>query len=251
MNILGDLQRHLGDKIQNDRFSDLFREPLVGCARADDPLFARISDYVGPHHLQPADMLPEVRSVISCFIPYSAKVVNSNRQAGEAVSEEWALAYLESRRLADEVGRETVERWIALGLKGALVPPDLNYDEAALRSSWSHRSAAYIAGLGRFGLNNLMITPSGCAGRLFTLFTSAELEPGRPLGEELCLHHKQGRCGYCLSHCPQRALSREENFDRFKCHERLLEVSGDFNYLNRLCDVCGKCAVGPCALAAG
>lgn len=250
MTLLANLHQHLWETVEKDRAGDLFREPLVACALATDPLFDQVADFVGPHHLKPTDLLPEVKSVISCFIPYSAKVVESNRQAGEAVSEEWALAYLESRRLAATVSREAVDQWIASGLKAALVPPEINYDDAALRASWSHRSAAYIAGLGRFGLNNLLITPSGCAGRLFTLFVSAELEPGRPLADEACLNFKNGKCGYCLSHCPQRALSKEENFDRFKCHERLLEVSGDFSYLNRLCDVCGKCAVGPCALAA-
>ncbi|UQZ90600.1 iron-sulfur cluster-binding protein [Deltaproteobacteria bacterium Smac51] len=130
------------------------------------------------------------------------------------------------------------------------MPPAANYDDVALRASWSHRSAAYIAGLGRFGLNNLLITASGCAGPLFTLFISVELEPGRPMSEELCLNKKGGQCGCCLKHCPQKAFSQGGSFDRFKCHERLLEVSGDFNYLNRLCDVCGKCSIGPCALAA-
>lgn len=250
MDILASFYQLLRERIETDPFSDLFREPLIGCASAADPLFDSIADFVGPHHLKPVDLLPEVGSVISCFIPYSAKVVESNRQAGEAVSEEWALAYLESRRLADSVSREAVGHRIAVGLKAAGVPPEINYDDVALRASWSHRSAAYIAGLGRFGLNNLLITPSGCAGRLFTLFISARLEPGRPMSDELCLNSKTGKCGYCLSHCPQEALSKEENFDRFKCHERLLEVSGDFNYLNRLCDVCGKCAIGPCALSA-
>lgn len=65
----------------------MFREPLIGCASAADPIFDGITDFVGPHHLKPVDLLPEVRSVISCFIPYSAEVVEINPRAEEAVSE--------------------------------------------------------------------------------------------------------------------------------------------------------------------
>lgn len=33
-------------------------------------------------------------------------------------------------------------------------------------SEWSHRHAAYIAGLGIFGINNMLITNKGCVGRI-------------------------------------------------------------------------------------
>lgn len=45
----------------------VWREPVVGFADASDPMFAKIQEIVGSHHLLPSDLLPGARSVIVFF----------------------------------------------------------------------------------------------------------------------------------------------------------------------------------------
>jgi hypothetical protein len=44
-------------------------------------------------------------------------------------------------------------------------PATHNFDAKRLISNWSHRHAGYIAGSGKFGLNNMITTERGCCGK--------------------------------------------------------------------------------------
>ena len=74
----------------------------------------------------------------------------------------------------------------------------------------------------------------------------AAVEPTLPDGRERCLWFRERRCGACVEACPIGALQRgapgEENLDKARCYARLLEVEARLG-----ADVCGKCALGPCA----
>jgi len=48
-----------------------------------------------------------------------------------------------------------------------------------------------------------------------------------------------------VKNCPTGALTIE-GLDKQRCYTRLLEVDKLFPDLG-LCDICGKCSVGPCA----
>jgi len=93
----------------------------------------------------------------------------------------------------------------------------------------------------------MLITPAGGAGRYGTVFISEELPPSVRPEEELCLFLKNGSCRYCLEHCPARALGEGE-FDRQACHRQLLAMSSRTGSGQPPQQVCGKCAVGPCAI---
>ncbi len=72
---------------------------------------------------------------------------------------------------------------------------------------FSHRHAAFAAGLGQFGLNNLFMTPQfGTHNRFVSVLTSAKLTPD-PMykGPELC-----DRCEKCIKICPTGALKLQE-----------------------------------------
>jgi epoxyqueuosine reductase len=47
------------------------------------------------------------------------------------------------------------------------------------------------------------------------------------------------------NNCPTGALTAQ-GLDKHRCYAHLLEVEKQFQDLG-LCDICGKCAVGPCA----
>jgi epoxyqueuosine reductase QueG len=100
----------------------------------------------------------------------------------------------------------------------------------------------------------MVITDSGCAGRFGSLVIDADLPVvpfdgahGRPVEpQERCLYLHDGSCLECVMYCPVGALDENEPLDKQRCYQRLLSVSQEYEDLG-LADVCGKCAVGPCA----
>ncbi|HBT46340.1 MAG TPA: (Fe-S)-binding protein [Peptococcaceae bacterium] len=220
-------------------------DPLVAYAAADDPLFARLKEVVSPSHALPADLLPDARTVITYFLPFEPAVAESNIPGTES-SRFWAVAYVETNALISELNEALARELEKYGYRAALIPPTHNFDEERLISNWSHRHVAYIAGLGKFGRNNMLITAGGCCGRIGSLVTNAPLLPTpRPEGE-YCLHKMNGSCGVCTARCVNGALS-EAGFDRRRCYETCLHNAARYKDLGQA-DVCGKCLVGlPCS----
>lgn len=226
-----------------------YRKPLVGFSSAADPLYAQIKEIVGPHHLQPEEVLAEVKTLVSFFIPFTKKVVEANRKEPVIPAREWVDCYEYTNNLINEICLAVVAAMQAKGLPAGMVDPIKNYNEITLKAPWSHRSAAFVAGLGRFGLNRMLITPVGAAGRFGTVFLSTELEPSARPAEDLCLFFKNGSCSYCLKHCPPKALGDgPDQFDRHECNRKLLNLTPYTKSLGWDLDVCGKCDVGPCAI---
>ena len=75
---------------------------------------------------------------------------------------------------------------------------------------FSQRHAAVRAGLGEFGLNNVVVTPRyGPRIRFNSVITEVELTPSPLLEEKVCLSE---RCSICLEECPG-AISLRSGFD--------------------------------------
>ena len=237
------------EEVTRQSSSALFAEPLIGFARCDDPAFLSLKTIIGAHHLLPEEVLPKAKSAVAFFLPYRPEIVISNR--GSAVSREWAEAYLKANDAIDAIGAALCAYLAGRGFDSIAVGATHTYDPESLTASWSHRSVAFIAGLGRFGLNRLLITAKGSAGRYGSVLTTADIpadpRPEANKEEEPCTYFRDGGCRFCLQNCPTGALS-EEGIDRQLCNAYLLKVSEGFSDLG-FCDVCGKCAVGPCALS--
>jgi epoxyqueuosine reductase QueG len=197
----------------------------------------------------PDDLLPGARSVVSYFIPFDPAIVEANARHREQVAEQWVTAYLETNQLLKRIAAELIASLNDSGIRAAAEPPTDNFDPRDLTSRWSHKSVAVIAGLGSYGLNHLLITPAGCAGRLGSLVTDAQLPPGSPLPGPLCLRDRGIDCLKCLSRCPVSALHPDGAIDKQACWQRCQQVAEQFSHLG-LAEVCGKCATGPCALRA-
>jgi epoxyqueuosine reductase QueG len=227
------------------RVTARWREPIVGVAAADDPLFVRFKDVVRPSHALPSDLLPGARSVVAWFVPFEETFQKANADAG-LCSRSWAVAYVETNRMIQELSEYLAHALEADGHRAACVPPTHNFDVESLMSDWSHRHAAYAAGLGTFGAHNLLITEKGCAGRLGSLVTDLAVEPSpRPRGE-LCLRKAGRKCRTCVDHCTFGALMAG-GYDRFACYRQCL-VNAEAHRDVGLADVCGKCACGvPCS----
>jgi len=222
-----------------------YRPPLVAFASAADPGFARLREVAAPQHLLPEHLLPGARSVVSFFLPFAEEVVEANRQASY-VAREWAVAYIETNQLIARICQHLTDILAEGGARVAAEPATHNFDPVSLVSRWSHKSVAAVAGLGSFGLHHMLITDAGCAGRFGSLVTDAELEPTPVAEKQRCLYYHDGSCQQCVESCPVGALTRK-GLDKGLCYRRCLEVDAYFADLG-LTDVCGKCALGPCAL---
>ena len=216
-----------------------WKRPLVGFADAGSPLFPELKKVCCKEHKVPQDYLPGARTVISYFLPFKEYVSESNIDC-DGPSETWVDAYNTTNRLAVSVNRDLVSMLQGMGSEAA-VPEDAGILINQTYSAWSQRHVARIAGLGTFGMNNMLITESGCCGRFFSVITDMELDNDRPLESERCIHKATGGCGVCMERCVAGALG-ENGFVRSDCYDVCME-----NMREKGADVCGKCVVGlPC-----
>jgi epoxyqueuosine reductase QueG len=228
-----------------------WKTPLVAAAPVD-ARFDCLPSIAAPDHLHPRDLLPTARSVVVFFIPFQNALPRANRPGGRPCRD-WGVAYVDTNRLIATVSDALARRLADEGHRCGLTPATANFSEETLTARWSHKHLGHLAGLGRFGTHCLLITPAGCAGRLGSLVTEADLGD-HPLIEtaEACLLKAGRRCGRCIEACPVAALE-PSGFRRRHCWERLLEnrsVLTEFSDLPADTQVCGKCAaLMPCSFA--
>lgn len=227
-----------------------WREPVTGVAAADDPLFPLLKEIIGPNHALPGELVPGAKSVLVFFLPFSESVVASNI-TGEESSQEWDYACIETNQLINDLSRFLHDAIVEMGYHASLLPSTYNYDGEKLISDWSHRSVAYIAGIGKFGIHNMLITEQGCCGRLGSVITDLELTPTLRTDEEYCLFKTKGSCQKCLKKCVNQAFDLADGkvtFDRYRCNEQIYDKIVP-EYPIGIGDACGKCMSGvPCSL---
>ena len=222
-----------------------WRKPLIAYADANDPLFKKLKDVVSESHSLPKDLLNNAKTVISFFLPFD-KSINKSNIVGRLSSRKWAIAYIETNQLIYEINKQIKKYLKKEGYQSTVIQATHNFDEEKLISDWSHRHAAYIAGLGTFGINNMLITEKGCAGRVGSIITDLKLEPTKRSKKENCLYKYNGSCKVCVKRCVNGSL-QEESYDRYTCYELCLENVDHHKDLD-LADVCGKCCVDlPCS----
>lgn len=222
-----------------------WQTPLVGFADAADPLFAELKTAVSPTHALPTDLLKNARSVIAFFLPFPEDIADGNI-AGRQSSHQWSEAYVETNALIANLNLY-LQNWLrSAGYESVIIAATHNFDPERLISDWSHRHVAFIAGLGRFGLNNMLITEKGCCGRIGTIVTSCPTAASARPAEDYCLFRRNGTCGKCVRRCPCNALTAI-SYDRHRCYEMCLTNDKVYSDMPTT-DVCGKCLVGvPCS----
>jgi len=224
-----------------------YREPLVCFAAAADPRFLDLRRIVEPTHMLPHDLLPGTRSVVAFFLPFAWWVVEANARHPEQVAREWATAYLETNGLIARVNARLIKTLAELGVSAAAQPATHNFDPVSLVCRWAHKSVAVIAGLGSFGLHQMVITDAGCAGRFGSLVLDADLPIQAVEPRQRCLYFHDGSCLECVQRCPVGALDAGRPLDKRLCRHHQRTVAQKYGVVGPT-DVCGKCAIGPCSL---
>ena len=236
----------------------IFDAPIVSFGAADDPLFASFKDpaIIGPWFKTPEEWMPGAKSVAALFFPFTEAVRESNRRMTDGPSAPWLHGRIEGQMFLTDFANRLRERMTALGL-GACTPmtdtrfmstvgkndfTDYNCPDAdKFSSNWSERHAAYVCGLGTFGLHKSFITERGTAGRFTSIILDLPLEAdARPYTGvyDYCI-----RCGACIARCKAGAICMESGKDHMTCAKWVAETSK--KHAPRF--GCGLCETGvPC-----
>ncbi|WP_027398211.1 epoxyqueuosine reductase [Anaerovorax odorimutans] len=235
-------------------------KPLVGFADAYENYIRRLKEIITPNHNLPEDVIPDAKVIIAYYIPFTKELALTNKTGNILASKQWALAYEETNSMFIKLNEHLIKKLKEKGYNASIAQDSLTFDQKTLKSNWSQRHFAYAAGLGTFGLNNMLITKQGCCGRFSSIVTNLNVETDHPIKEDYCLYKKYGTCGICVKNCPVKAL-KKEGYDRHLCYgvlQKNAEIYTDFgsSYVDETginpnsvgSDVCGKCITqSPCA----
>jgi len=221
--------------------------PIFAYADAGDPLFKELKTVIGGYHKLPADIMADARTVISYFIPLSRSIADSNIP-GYFSSEPWVFGYFETIDLISAINNGLIKLFALDGWQLATTADHRSWDPVTMKCDWSHRHAAYIAGLGTFGINRGLITAKGVCGRIGTLVTDVYIKPTPRPELEYCLYKRDGSCGFCLKKCPVQALDVPDFYDNKSCMAVTYENADKYKAIG-FADVCAKCMTGvPCSV---
>jgi epoxyqueuosine reductase len=243
-----------------------WEEPLVGFSRGNDPLYQGFKDDIGPFHLTPHEIFgttfPDVKAapgdltVISWILPQTEQTRRDNGREKALPAERWARSRTGGEMFNVKLHGHLVGVLRAAGHE-AMAPSGspLWRREMSARygfaSTWSERHAAYVSGLGTFGLCDGLITPRGKAMRCGSVVARIDLPPTlRPYDDHhaYCLFYFNGSCGKCMKRCPADAITREGH-QKQKCSDYIRDV-GIPSCKSRFgfeANACGLCQTGvPC-----
>jgi len=242
----------------------MYEAPIIGFAAADDEYFTMLKQpqAIGRHFMLPQEWLPQAKTVISMFLPFTDAVKRSNREDDRWPSKEWLHARVEGQAFINKLCLFVSSELTKAGYK-SLVPSlderfwskaesnerendpiEARKQAPSFTSNWSERHVAFVCGLGTFGLSKGIITRRGTAGRLASIITDLYVEHDRRPYEDI--YEYCTKCGACARNCPAKAISLEKGKNHEICSQ----------YLNRVKDKfrprygCGKCQVKvPCESA--
>lgn len=227
----------------------IFDQPIFGFADASDPMFEglRSPETVGDCFMLPGEWLGGAKSVVSFFLPFTEEIKKSNAVDFAEPSPLWLHGRIEGQAFLNKLSLFIAEKLQDRGHEAVVPSLDSrfetlrHYNGLEFTSRWSERHAAYICGLGTFGLSKGLITEKGIAGRFGSVITTAVFEATER--KYTGIYEYCNMCGACVRTCPVDAISVEEGKDHKKCSD-YMDVLME-RYKPRY--GCGKCQVKvPC-----
>ena len=219
--------------------------PLVGFApveRWKNPpkeLLNVFSEWV-PEKFWPQSIYHDTKTVIVIGLPVQLPIVET------APSIYYHELYKTVNNALDMKAYEVSNFLTEKGYPSIYVPRDCYGDIDVLLEKpcafFSHKHAAYLAGLGSFGLNNILLTPEyGPRVRFTSVFTTAEIEGDPVKTNDLCT-----KCMACVKKCPVNAIKEKGDLilpiNKISCAQRSKKLRKEFR---SPCGICIKvCPVG-------
>jgi len=236
----------------------IYDDPIFAFGSSDDEYFALLKkpSAIGEHFVLPTEWLPEAKTVISFFLPFSQDVKKGNGKDLLWPSEEWLHGRYEGQAMLNKLcvhlkaelesaGYRSIapsldeKFWSVDGFMSNTAHAGLSYT-----SNWSERHVAFVCGLGTFGLSKGLITRKGICGRFGSIITELRLPPDKREYTEL--YENCIRCGACGRNCPAGAISLESGKNHAVCSRFLSETLQKHKPRYG----CGKCQVAvPCESA--
>jgi len=203
---------------------------------------AQASDFLDPSYKgnRPQEIMPQARSVIVIGVTVPKGAVE-NLPRGRAEYTNTLLAgTVILRGIAFRIA-QTIER---KGYRATIVPTEgseFGYwyaDKDTLKADVSIKYAGYLAGMGHYGINHLLLLPGvGPRVRMTAVVTDVQLVTGRPSGE--LVEPSCAQCLLCVKACPTGALHEDGTIEPQKCREYMFTELGGLR-----CGLCVKVCQG-------
>jgi hypothetical protein len=224
------------NSLRNEGNEIAWEEPLIGFSRGDDPLYSRLKSMIGDFFWEPVeifdlsfpgvDVRPEELTVISWILPQTEATKADNRKETLFGSERWVRARKFGEGFNVKLRGHLIQVLKDAGYRAVAPSASPHFgvrmsQAYEMASTWSERHAAYVSGLGTFGLCDGLITPSGKAMRCGSVVARVSIPPTtRPYEDHhaYCLFHSKGVCGACIKRCPAGAISKQGH-DKKKCRD--------------------------------
>ena len=234
------IKKELIDKIRELGIPMVGFAPVSRWSNPPKELPNKFSEWI-PEEFWPQSIYPETKTVIVIGLPVQLPIVET------APSIHYHELYKTVNTLLDTKAYEISNFLTEKGYPSVSLPRDGYGDiEVFLKrplSFFSHKHAAYLAGLGSFGENNVILTKEyGPRVRFTSIFTSAELA-----GDPICLDDLCQHCKRCIEHCPVNAIEPMEGtltapINKISCATRSKKLRKEFR---SPCGICIKvCPVG-------
>lgn len=233
---------------ENPERKTKFGEPIIGYADTRDPIFDMYFSRRLCNH--PKNIYRPGNTVVVHFVPFAPEVTESNR-TGNMPSKAWTDAFNDSMWLSMRLNGVIRESLDTIGRLSSGTNTPTDWDEELCREKWSHKLAAYAAGMGEFGPAGCLKTEKGFAGRFGSIITDGiYAEPFKMRSnEELEGIYQKIQRQYCqkgtdgvicgeemISTCPAKAISKD-GIDRRVCQAHCKTID---SYIPSP-EVCGKC----------
>lgn len=234
------IDRERRDKeIKGEKMGNL-KEEVINFAKETGAELVGVMDLNGvdfPAGHSPKDYLPEASSAVSFALSLNKGNVLNLPDSRNGYMLEFNEVNRELNSINHQIGRFLEKKgFLSFGVPGTASKGD----EERLAADISHKHMAVRAGIGEFGINNLIITEEhGPCIRFSTLVTTANIDPTGENLKGLC-----DKCERCVEICPVDALSNwEENYsprngwriDKESCYHRIfVQLNG------KRCGLCIK-----------